>query len=75
MIPEKKKRLNWISKRREDGWILFLLALPVPCQRGAVFPGRAEAKRAMMLLLFPIVVIKPEPLATIERKKILLSSC
>lgn len=39
---------------------VFLLALPVPCQRGAVFPGSAGAKLAVMLLLFLIVVIKPE---------------
>lgn len=31
---------------------VFLIAVPVPCQRGAVFPGRAEAKLAVMLLLF-----------------------
>lgn len=59
-----------------DGF--FLLAPPVPCQRGAVFPGRAEAKLAMMLLLIPLVVIKPELLidsAFSDAKKILLSSC
>lgn len=47
-----------MSLRRMDGF--FLRALPVACQKGAVFPGRAKVKLSTMLLLFLIVVKKPK---------------